>query len=181
MHRIEAYATLAVIFIAGISILYLPILFFMRKKGKSILRQFGGLFWFCSIFLIGFATIFFVFPIRFRPEFHVLNLVPFDWLNTPNSTQLFVTEVIPNVLMFIPFGLFTPIVFRKMRNFYTVAVTTLFVTVGIEAFQYFIGRSADIDDVLANLLGGIIGYGIFKATNLLFEHRIWWRRLMGQQ
>jgi len=181
MHRIEAYVTLATILIAIISILYLPILFFLQKKGKSIIRQFGGLFWFCSIFLVGFATIFFIFPIGFSPEFRMLNLAPFAWLNALNSTHIFITEVIPNILMFIPFGLFTPIAFRKMRKFYITVITVLFVTVSIETFQYFIGRSADIDDVFANLLGGIIGYGIFKTANLLFENRIWWNQLIGRQ
>jgi glycopeptide antibiotics resistance protein len=181
MHRIEAYATLAIIFIAIISILYLPILFFLRKKGKSVTRQFGGLFWFCSIFLIGFATIFFVFPFDFSPTLRTRNLTPFDWLNAPNSTHMLVTEVIPNILMFIPFGIFTPIAFLKMRKFYKAAIVTLLLTVSIETFQYFIGRSADIDDVLANLLGGIIGYGVFKAASSLFENRIWWNKLIGKQ
>jgi len=166
MHRIEAYATLAIIFIAIISILYLPFMFYLRKKGKSVIRQIGVLLWFCSVFLIGFATIFFVFPIEFNPMLRTFNLIPFDWLNAPNSTHQLVTEVIPNILMFIPFGIFTPIAFTKMRKFYKVALVTLLLTVSIETFQYFIGRSADIDDVLANLLGGIIGYGIFKIASL---------------
>ena len=35
MHRIQSYITLAIIFIVVISILYLPILFVLKKKGKE--------------------------------------------------------------------------------------------------------------------------------------------------
>jgi len=122
-----------------------------------------------------------VFPIEFNPAKGGLNLIPLDWLNAHTSTHMLITETIPNVLMFIPFGIFTPIVFQKMRKFYRVALLTLLVTVSIETFQYFIGRSADIDDVLANLLGGIIGYGIFRAASLFLEDRIWWNKLLGKQ
>jgi glycopeptide antibiotics resistance protein len=181
MHRIEAYVTLAIIFIVTISILYLPILLFLRKKGKSIIRQFSGLLWFCSVFLIVFATIFFVFPFDFNPEYRTLNLIPFDWINASNSTHMFVTEVIPNILMFIPFGFFTPVVYRKMRKFYITVAATFCFTFSVECFQYFIGRSSDIDDVFANLLGGIIGYGVFKAANLLLENNVLWNRFKGNR
>lgn len=39
MHRIEAYTRLAIIFIIIITILYLPILLILRKKGKNIIRK----------------------------------------------------------------------------------------------------------------------------------------------
>ena len=40
-------------------------------------------------------------------------------------------------------------------------------TFGIEFLQYFMGRSADIDDVITNFLGGLIGYILFLAFNKL--------------
>ena len=179
MHRIEAYITLAIIFIVAIFILYLPILFLLRKKGINVMRQLGCLALFCSIMLIAFATIFFVFPISFSPAQYVLNVTPFQWLNEINPVKMFITEVIPNIMMFIPLGIFMPVVFRKMRKFYATACTAFFVTFGVEFFQYFIGRSSDIDDIIANLTGGIIGYGIFKISNQLFQNKIFWNNLLG--
>ena len=176
MHRIEAYATVAIIFIVCIGILYLPILFILRKKGVCVVRQIGGLLWFCSIFLIIFATIFFVMPFSFNPEQRILSLTVFNCIGTP----LFITEFIPNVMMFIPFGLFTPILFWKMRKFYKTLLIVFFVTLGVETFQYFIGRSADIDDIIANFLGGIIGHLIFTLANHLFRNRTVWKKLTGK-
>jgi len=53
------------------------------------------------------------------------------------------------------------------------------ITFSIEFIQYFMGRVADIDDVLENLLGGMIGYGIFAAFNQLLKSKIWWGKLIG--
>ena len=66
MHRLEAYARLALIFIVALAILYLPVLFFLKRRGKPVSRQISYLGLVCSLFLIAFATIFFT-PISFHP------------------------------------------------------------------------------------------------------------------
>ena len=43
----------------------------------------------------------------------------------------------------------------------------------IETLQYFTGRSADIDDVLLNLLGGMLGYGLFALLRVRLSDRPW--------
>ena len=50
-------------------------------------------------------------------------------------------------------------------------------TFSVEFFQFFIGRSADIDDVITNLLGAVIGYAIFKVFNGLLKQKKWWNEL----
>ena len=60
MHRIEAYIRLGLIFVVIISILYLPILFKLKKKGISPTRQVSYIGLVCSIFLIVFATMLFM-------------------------------------------------------------------------------------------------------------------------
>lgn len=173
MHRIEAYVTLGIIFIVIISILYLPILFKLKKKGISPLRQLGYLGLFCSIFLIVYATILFM-PITFTPETHTLNLVPFNF----TDFNQFVVEKIPNIMLFIPLGFFMPIVFKSTRKLYKTALISFVITFSIEFFQYFIGRSSDIDDIITNLLGAIIGYGIFFIVNKIFKNQKWWNKLI---
>lgn len=54
MHRIETYIRLGLIFVV---IIYLPILFKLKKKGISPTRQVSYIGLVCSIFLIVFATI----------------------------------------------------------------------------------------------------------------------------
>ena len=178
MHRIEAYTTLALIFIVIISILYLPILLVLKKKGKNVIRQLSYIGLICSIFLIIFATVLFV-PINFQPERYILNLIPFNWIHSIDSFQQVVTEKVPNIILFIPLGFFLPIVFESKRKIYQTILISFTVTFSVEFFQFFIGRSSDIDDVITNLLGAIIGYGIFKIFYAFGKNKKWWSQLIG--
>lgn len=49
----------------------------------------------------------------------------------------------------------------------------------IEFVQYFIGRSADIDDLMLNTLGGILGYFIYVAFSNMFKDKNIWKKLNG--
>lgn len=40
------------------------------------------------------------------------------------------------------------------------------------------GRSADIDDVITNFLGGLIGYILFLAFNKLLKNTNFWKNLL---
>lgn len=180
VHRMEAYFRLALIFTAMLAILYLPFLFYLKKRGKSIPRQVGYLGLICSLFLIAFATIFFT-PITFQPETHTLNLIPFVWLGTGDDLYPLIVEKIPNVLLFIPLGFFLPAVFKGLRRFSKVALVTFLTTFSIEFLQFFIGRSSDIDDVIANFLGGVIGYLAFRLCDRLFRSRRGWNSLLARR
>ena len=179
MHRIEAYIRLALIFIAIISILYIPILLHLKKKGISVIRQLSYIGFICSLFLIIFATILFV-PITFQPEEYILNIKPFQWLGSTDSYQQVLVEKIPNILLFIPLGFFIPIVLKNKRKLYQTALIAFGITFSVEFFQYFIGRSSDIDDIITNLLGAIIGYGIFKVSQKYLKHTKWWNTFIGE-
>ena len=54
-------------------------------------------------------------------------------------------------------------------------------TFGIEFLQYFMGRSADIDDVITNFLGGLIGYILFLAFNKLLKNTNFWEKLIKNE
>lgn len=175
MHRIESYIRLALIFIVIFTISSLPVMLYLKKQGKNMIRQLSYLGLFCSIFLIIFATILYT-PISLHPQTHTINLIPNLWIQTSNSDQL-VVEKIPNVLLFIPFGFFIPIVFQKMRSFFKTTSISFALTFSIEFIQYFIGRSSDIDDIITNLLGAIIGYLIFQLFHKIFQYKKRWKML----
>lgn len=178
MHRIQAYVELGIIFIIIISILYLPILLILKKKGISVIRQSSYIGLICSMFLIIFATILFM-PITFQPESYSLNLKPFSWIGTVNDTKEFIVEKVPNIMLFIPLGFFIPAVYKNKRKFNRTILLSFVITFSIEFFQYFIGRASDIDDIITNLLGAIIGYGIFKIISNLFKQKDWWNKFIG--
>lgn len=118
-------------------------------------------------------------PITFSPEHYHLNLIPFLWLGNENINRIELIESIGNVLMFIPLGLFIPTVFEKYRKFFSTVVAVFIISFSIEVLQCFMGRIADIDDLIVNLLGGMMGYGIFKVFNHLFNSKTWWVKFIG--
>ena len=184
MHRIEAYIRLGLIFVVIISILYLPILFKLKKKGISPTRQVSYIGLVCSIFLIVFATMLFML-ISFNST-HTLNIIPFNW-NEIGLYQ-FVVEKIPNILLFIPFGFFVPAVYKSKRNIWKTMLIVFLTTFGIEFLQYFMGisqlftgRATDIDDVITNFLGGLIGYILFLAFNKLLKNTNFWKKFIKNE
>lgn len=178
---LHGYILLFFSFIAGTIVLYLPIAFFLKKKkSMGFLRQSSFLLLFLSLFVIIFGTIIlFQLPISFRPERHILNLQPLKWIGEGEVWQRVVAEIRPNILIFVPLGLFLPMAYPTMRKWYRTALAALSVTFCIEFFQYFIGRSSDIDDVIANLLGGMLGYGTFKSLSYVCKNKLWWNKMAG--
>ena len=73
-----------------------------------------------------------------------------------------------NMVLFLPFGFFSVMVFKKIRTkwIYGVLIGFLFTSM-IESIQLFTGRFFQIDDILMNTLGTYIGYvlGIYLLKN----------------
>jgi glycopeptide antibiotics resistance protein len=78
--------------------------------------------------------------------------------------------MIGNVLAFVPLGILLPMAIRTRWSLLLVALVAVATSVAIEAGQYAISmwvgysyRSTDIDDVILNVLGAMIGGAIFVA------------------
>lgn len=91
-----------------------------------------------------------------------------------------VAQLLLNVAMFVPVGLLLPLASRHLNRFWRTAAACLGITLAIETLQYFIGRSADIDDVLLNLLGGMLGYGLFALARRRYGRQRWFLQCAGE-
>lgn len=128
-----------------------------------------------------YLTIFFFYPnITFHPAQHHLNLHPFIWVTECYTAgpRVMAAQLLLNIAMFLPYGLLLPVAAHKLRTPMATAAVVLLSTVGIETFQYFIGRSADIDDVIMNFLGGLLGYGCYVLLNRSLAEEGWWRSML---
>ncbi len=69
-----------------------------------------------------------------------------------------------NILAFVPFGLFYPLLSRRSRSFWKVTLFSCEVSILVEIIQLVtrVG-SCDVDDMILNTLGGMIGYLLFKT------------------
>lgn len=88
-------------------------------------------------------------------------------------------QLVLNLGMLIPMGFILPVVFNGMRKFPKTVVCVIILITAIETIQYFTGRSADVDDLIMNTLGSMIGYGIFALCNRLFGKKSWWQKAMN--
>ncbi len=117
-----------------------------------------------------------IFPLIIDPELMPINdrsiiLVPFSTITNllENATLwTIVLQIIGNIIMTIPYGIFIPFMVKRKR-WYNYLVYTLIFPLAIELTQLIICistnsfyRTVDIDDVILNSIGIIIGYGIYK-------------------
>lgn len=87
-----------------------------------------------------------------------MNLVPFsEILRYDFGTSHFNYNVLGNIAIFIPFGYIIG-TYVNPKKIWPVIITTLITSMVVEFVQLRIGRSFDIDDIILNVLGGIIGY-----------------------
>ena len=77
-----------------------------------------------------------------------------------------------NILLFVPFGFFLPILWDKFRNIKNIALMGFIVTSLIEISQIFTFRTSDINDIITNTVGTIIGYFIVYRITDNFTKRI---------
>ncbi len=90
------------------------------------------------------------------------NFIPFhEILRYQSTSRLFFKNVLGNMIMFFPFGLFTSY-YLKSENIKLPILLTLIASLSIEFVQLAIGRVFDVDDIILNLLGGIAGYLIYR-------------------
>jgi len=95
------------------------------------------------------------------------NAVPFltigiylDNLDSP----FWVRQLLGNLALLMPLGLLGPVVFPVLRRWWGVLLLALAVSASIEIAQLWIpDRSADVDDVMVNVAGALLGYLTFRV------------------
>ena len=101
-----------------------------------------------------------------------LNFVPFvHWFEYPTMQEALL-NLIGNTTMFIPLGIVWPSVFKKLNTYGKVIFAGVGVSLTIEILQLpFYGRATDIDDLILNSAGYLMGYGIYLLVRKLRRRR----------
>lgn len=96
----------------------------------------------------------------------VVNGIPFAQSTFPNG-RVNLSEIISNILIFIPFGIYLSILCERWQPVKRAAVIAA-ASLALEALQYvFAVGISDITDLMGNTLGGIIGI----AAHAMITHR----------
>ena len=96
-----------------------------------------------------------------------INLIPFR-----DGISL---SMILNVVMFMPLGFLLPLLWKEYQSLVRTAITAFCFSCGIEFCQLFNRRVSDVDDLLMNTLGAILGWLIWivfsRITHLKYGRR----------
>ena len=116
------------------------------------------------IFILFIVYIIILFYIVSKPEYNynIINIIPFKEILRYNiHSKLFIKNTIGNILLFIPYSFFISFYF-KLNKLYVILIICFLLSLTIELIQINIGRVFDIDDIILNIISGIIGYFMYK-------------------
>jgi len=157
------HMTWPMLFISLVLISTLRIAYLFKKREEFIIYK--------EIFMLAFVLyILCLFQVVTSQDINMIsgnNFIPFkEIFRYKFGERLFVKNIIGNVIMFIPYGFFVPIYsgIRKNKGAFTLII---FASIAIEVTQLMIGRIFDIDDILLNVLGGMLGFWFFVALDKL--------------
>lgn len=76
-----------------------------------------------------------------------------------------IKNIVGNLLLLFPMGIYLPCLFKRFRTIGKFIVSILIMLLVIETLQILLRRgSFDIDDIIMNVTGAIIGFAIWKLT-----------------
>lgn len=122
---------------------------------KELLTYLFGIYIMCLFTVVTYQDV----------ESYGNNFTPFkEMFRYTLGSNLFIKNVIGNMVMFMPYGFFTGY-FLKINKASVVLLLSMLVSTSIEIIQGYIGRVFDIDDIILNVIGSIIGFLIYKLFN----------------
>ncbi len=153
----EVYERLLSVFCMGL------VVFIAWKGFKTGLRYSVALLLIEYIFLIFCSTVFF----RTTSELRKYDIHPFwSYKAIQDGREDLLAENIMNVVVFIPVGLLLGIAFKQMTWWKTLLIGCS-ISITIEALQFcFLKGFSEVDDVMHNMVGCLIGCGFYSLMEL---------------
>ena len=94
-----------------------------------------------------------------------VNFIPFTEMTRYSlGSKSFFYNVIGNIALFIPFGFFVTGTV-KAKKISEITIITLIISLTAELIQYRIGRAFDVDDIILNTTGSILGFAIYSGIS----------------
>ncbi len=71
----------------------------------------------------------------------------------------------------MPYGFYLAY-FTKIRKVRYIFAFSVFISIAVEIIQYRIGRVFDIDDIILNVIGGVLGYFVYQVMDFLLNKTV---------
>jgi glycopeptide antibiotics resistance protein len=153
------YELLTVILPFIITFVILSLLYRHKKiekiNGHFLIMFIFSLYIFAVFFVTGAGTIYNLQSYGFHLDGGQLNILPF-------SQNIDIADYLLNILLFIPYGFLLPLIWPNINKLKYVLLSGVSFSLLIEISQSINNRRTDIDDLLMNTLGALLGYLLFK-------------------
>ncbi len=101
------------------------------------------------------------------------NLTPFDTIKMYIvymdyfSFHAWFANLFGNIAAFMPLGFLLPLLSKRLKGAFRITVLSFFVSLIVETIQltFHVG-GFDVDDIILNTIGGLLGYTLLKALQL---------------
>lgn len=116
--------------------------------------------------------------IPFLQKITQVNIIPIvntiiPYLKGEPSIRIAMENLLGNIFAFSPLGFFLPLLFKKCNRFKVTFLLSLGVSLLIEIVQliFYLGCS-DIDDLILNVLGSLLGFGVYRLFKILYNRKV---------
>lgn len=84
--------------------------------------------------------------------------------------ESFVVNIFGNIFAFAPYGFLLPLLNNRYRKFYIVTILSIIFSLVVETSQLLLKVGVfDVDDILMNSIGGILGYLGFRLMYSVYK------------
>lgn len=148
---------------AALALLYAFVFFRKWKgKGRDILLVNTLMYLYLSFVLyFTLMPVITSLPFVLNHPYKPMNLTPF--IDVSMGRGDFCRQIVLNIVMTVPFGFLFPLTQHRTAKLGRTVLFCFLMSLGIELLQPLISgfRSSDITDLITNVIGGMLGYGLY--------------------
>ncbi len=146
-----------------------------RRSNKKIFNYIGWILLYLYILLLSY----FLFisdrygkdPVSGQYNLHLFKeIMRFIVYRERIGVKSFAVNIFGNIAAFMPYGFLLPLLNRVYRKFYIILILSVLFSLAVETAQFLLKVGVfDVDDIILNSLGGILGYLVFRACFSIYE------------
>lgn len=137
------------------------------SRMNKVIRTIAGILFFMYFSYLIYRLFFYAYGqyFRFYENEISYNFIPFKTILSyiidinKYKPNVWFFNLFGNILAFMPMGFFLPIIFHSLQSFKRITTITFLISSLLEFIQFLLKLGiTDIDDVILNTLGGLLGY-----------------------
>ncbi len=157
--------TWPVVAVSIVAIVSLRIMYLIKYKPKFVLYE-----EILTLIFIVYILMFFQVVTYQDVTSYGNNFIPFKEVTRYMiGSKLFYKNVIGNIVLFMPYGFYASYYLRLDKK-RVAFLLILLVSLSIETVQLVIGRCFDVDDIMLNIIGGMLGYFIYRILDKVTDN-----------